>query len=161
MRLPRRPLPVLALAALLALAISACGDNSPSSKPPTDEAKIRQTVVSWYSALATADGAKLCELVSPAVRRKVAETGTSISDRIIDSDDELDRLPHTCAARATHTAQKNVIDQGVAPAVNNADIKKIDVLGNRANARTQLGRGQQIMALEKVHGRWLVSGFPQ
>jgi hypothetical protein len=147
----------LSAAIAIAMALSACGDDAPSSNQPTDEDRIRQTVVDWYSAVARADGRRLCALATPAARKASAKEGPSV---VIEGG-KVQTIPATCSARMARQARASVVDKGIAPGVSNAEVRKVDVLDDRANAITRLGKGEQVMALTKVGSRWLVSGFPQ
>jgi hypothetical protein len=148
---------LLGLVAALALMLSACGNNAPAPRPPTDEAKIRRTVLAWYSALARADGRRLCTLLTPAARKAAAEEGPNV---VIDNG-EVRRIAATCSARVARQARSSVVDEGIAPGVSHAEVRRVDVLSDHANATTRVGKGEQIMALTKFGSQWLVSGFPQ
>lgn len=134
-----RPLFSLALALSVLVALSACGSSQPSRED--DENAIRQTVTEWYVASARADGARLCALIAPT------------------ANDATSRGPH-CASAAAKQARENIIDEGIAPSVAHPVIRKIDLLGDEANAFVRLGRGEQVVQLSQVDGRWLISGFP-
>ena len=125
--------------AVALIALSACGSSKPSRED--DEKAIRRTVTEWYVASARADGARLCALIAPTARG-VASRG-----------------PH-CAAAAARQARENIVDEGVAPSVAHPVVGKIDLLGDDANAFVRLGRGEQVVQLSRVDGRWLISGFP-
>jgi hypothetical protein len=147
----------LALSAAVLLALSACGKDASTVDQPTDKDMIRQTVVDWYAAVARADGQRLCGLLTPAARKASAQEGPSV----VVEDGKVQTIPATCSARTARQARASVIDKGIAPGVSNAEVRKVDVLDDHANATTRLGKGEQIMALTKVGSRWLVSGFPQ
>jgi hypothetical protein len=153
----RSNLRLLGLAAVLAVALSACGNDKPSSPVQTDESAVRKTVVDWYSAIARADGTMLCALLTPAARRASAQEGPSI----VIENGKLQRIAATCAARTARQAQASVVDAGIAPGVDNAVVTKVEVLGDHANATARLGKGEQLIALTKLGTRWLVNGFPQ
>lgn len=127
----------LALSALVAL--SACGSSQPSRED--DENAIRQTVTEWYMVSALADGARLCALIAPTA-------------------DGAARPGPRCAAKAATQARENIIDEGIAPSVAHPVVRKIDLLADEANAFVRLGRGEQVVQLSRVDGRWLISGFP-
>jgi hypothetical protein len=126
----------LALSALVAL--SACGSSQPSRED--DENAIRQTVTEWYVASARADGARLCALIAPTA-------------------DGAARPGPRCAATAARQARENIIEEGIAPSVAHPVVRKIDLLADEANAFVRLGRGEQVVQLSRVDGRWLISGF--
>jgi hypothetical protein len=126
----------LALSALVVL--SACGSSQPSRED--DENAIRQTVTEWYVASARADGARLCALIAPTA-------------------DGAARPGPRCAAAAARQARENIIDEGIAPSVAHPVVRKIDLLADEANAFVRLGRGEQVVHLSRVDGRWLISGF--
>jgi hypothetical protein len=129
----------LAAAVIALVALSACGSSQPSRED--DEKAIRRTVTEWYVASARADGARLCALIAPTAHG-VAGRG-----------------PH-CAAAAARQARENIVDEGIAPSVAHPVVRKIDLLGDDANAFVRLGRGEQVVQLSRVDGRWLISGFP-
>ena len=147
----------LALSCALALALSACGKDAPSSRSASEEAKIRQIVTAWYTAVARADGRRLCALLTPAARKTSAQEGPSV----VIENGKLRRIPATCAIRVARQARASVVDEGIAPGVSNAVVTKVDVIGDYANATTRLGSGEQLMALTKRGTRWFVSGFPK
>jgi hypothetical protein len=148
---------LVTFSAVVVLALAACGDDAPSSTQITDEAKIRQTVLDWYSAVARADGQRLCALLTPAARKAGAQEGSSV----VVQDGKVQTIAATCAARTARQARASVVDEGIAPGVGNAQVRRVDVLDDHANAITRLGKGEQIMALAKLGERWLVNGFPQ
>jgi hypothetical protein len=145
-----------AAAALLAL-IAGCGDQDSPKRNP-EEAKIRATVLAWYAALARADGDKACGLMTPTLREQTADDGPELDVR---QDGTVKRIPRSCPARVTRISTESIVNQGIAPGINNAVVTKIDVLDDRATTRTRLGKGEQILALTKIDARWLVSGVPQ
>lgn len=61
----------LALAALAALALGACGEN------PDDKA-VRQVVTDYLAAFAAGDGAKACALMLPEVQRSLGDCATTL-----------------------------------------------------------------------------------
>jgi hypothetical protein len=128
----------LALALGAVVALSACGSSQPSRED--DENAIRQTVTEWYVASARADGARLCNLIAPTA-------------------DGAARPGPRCAATAARQAHENIIDEGIAPSVAHPVVRKIDLLADEANAFVRLGRGEQVVQLSRVDGRWLISGF--
>jgi hypothetical protein len=129
----------LALALGAVVALSACGSSQPSRED--DENAIRQTVTEWYVASARADGARLCALIAPTADRAA-------------------RPGPRCATTAARQARENIIDEGVASSVAHPVVRKIDLLADEANAFVRLGRGEQVVQLSRVDGRWLISGFP-
>ena len=145
-----------AAAALLAL-IAGCGEEEGPKRSP-EEAKIRATVLAWYAAVARADGGKACALMTPTSRKATAEEGPELDIR---QDGTVKRIPKSCAVRVTRISTESIVNQGIAPGVNNAVVTKIDVLDDRATTMTRLGKGEQILALTKLGERWLVSGVPQ
>lgn len=146
----------LALALALSLPLAAgCGDDAGPSIS-TDEAQIRNTVVAWYQAAARADGAKLCKLLTPTARKGAAEAGPNV----IAVGAKLEDVPKSCEIRIARVAREEVVDEGIAPGVNNASVTKVDILDGSANATTRLGKGEQLMSLQKINGDWLVNGSP-
>lgn len=145
----------LSLIAALTLLVAGCGDDS-SPAVSNDEAQIRDTVVAWYQAAARADGAKLCELLTPAARNGAAEGGPNV----VAVDGKLVDVPKSCEIRIARVAREEVVNEGIAPGVNNASVTKVDILEESANATTRLGKGEQLLTLQKINGAWHVNGSP-
>lgn len=125
---------LLSVGAVLAIALSACGNDNPSVNT---ESAIRQTVLEWYAAIARADGAKACSLMTTTLRKQLAEAGPALT---LTQDGHMQRTPATCAARITRGSKMLLIDEGISPSVGNAVVTKVDVIGDRATTFSRLGK---------------------
>jgi hypothetical protein len=152
----RSPARAMLVASLSILLVAGCGDDANKPSPGrSDQALVRETVVAWYSAIARADGSRACALMTPAYREELAEDGPAF---IVTPDGELIRRPRSCSRRISAGSEKLIVGSGIAADVDGADVTKVDVLNDHATTVAKLGKGNHVLALAKVDGRWLVSG---
>lgn len=147
------------LVALMSILVAGCGDDAnTTSQGRREEALVRRTVVAWYSAIAHADGSTACSLMTPTFRKELAEDGPTFT---VSPNGKLVRNPHSCSQRISTGSEEIIVGSGIAPGVQAADVTKVDVRDDHATTVAELGKGNHVLALTKVDGRWLISGAPR
>jgi hypothetical protein len=145
------------IAAVLATSLSivlvaGCGGDANKS---ADEL-VRDTVVSWYSAVARGDGAKACALMTEAGRRRDLSAGGGI---VVEPGGEVREAPASCEAQVK-AAGRQLARAGLAAQVSAVVIRGVRVLDDRATVTTDFAQRHQSLMLRRVAGRWLVDGAP-
>lgn len=145
----------LALTATLALLVAGCGDDSRPAVS-NDEAQIRDTVTSLYSAVARGDGIKACRLMSAAGKARELSDAARPSQQVLSG---RRTLPKTCEQMIKWQGE-DLEAAGTAPEVAAARVRSVDVLDDQATVSVDLGRRQVALVLRRHEGRWLVDGAP-
>ncbi|MEX1141503.1 MAG: hypothetical protein WEB79_04245 [Thermoleophilaceae bacterium] len=138
-----RPLLVLAAALVLAVGATACGgsDDGGGGEGASEQERARATVERLYDAMAEMDADAVCAQLSDAAQEQIAQGG-------------LGSKGETCAEGFEGFFQA-AEDAGGLEAPLNAEVRKVDVDGNRASATVQFGPGRRgQVPLVKVDGEW-------
>ena len=141
---------VLAASSSIVLAVGCGGDANKSA----DEL-VRDSVVSWYSAVARGDGAKACALMTEAGRRRDLAGG----DSVVESSGQVHAAPTSCEAQVKAAGRKLAL-AGLAAQVGAVMVRGVRVLDDRATVTTEFAQRRQTLVLRRVAGRWLVDGAP-
>lgn len=151
MRWQRSPIvAVLAMSLSIVLAIGCGGDANKSA----DEL-VRDTVVSWYSAVARGDGAKACALMTEAGRRRDLAGGGIV----VEPGGQAHAAPASCEAQVK-AASRELARAGLAAQVSAAIVRGVRVFDDRATVTAEFAQRRQSLVLRRVGGRWLVDGAP-
>jgi hypothetical protein len=144
---------VAVLSALLSIVLVAgCGGAA-----NTRAAELaRDTVVSWYSAVARGDGAKACALMTETGRRRDLAAGGGV---VVESGGQVHAAPASCDAQVK-AAGRQLARTGLAAQVSAVMVRGVRVLDDRATATAEFAQRRQTLALRRVAGRWLVDGAP-
>jgi hypothetical protein len=136
----RRSLPLLLLAAVLALALAACGTESGSSGASFsgDAKDVADTVDDLSKAGKGNDAKKICdEILAGALQKKVAQGGASCDDEVDKAIGDADDF--------------------------DLDVQTVKVTGATATAqvRGRIGQDEKVrtMALEKINGAWRITSL--
>jgi hypothetical protein len=138
------------LASLSTIVVVGCGEDRHTSQ---DDA-VRKAVVTWYSAVARGDGAKACELMTDAGRKRDLNTGGGI---VLEPGGSVRAAPATCEAQVQATGRE-LARTGLASEVNAALVGDVRVLDDRATVSARFAQRRQALVLRRVADRWLVDG---
>jgi len=148
----RSPIAAVLATSLFIVFVVGCGGDANKS---ADEL-VRDTVVSWYLAVARGDGAKACALMTEAGRRRDLAAGGGI---VVESGGQVHATPASCEAQVK-TASGELARAGLAAQVSAAMVRGVRVRDDRATVATEFAQRRQSLVLRRVAGRWLVDGAP-
>jgi ketosteroid isomerase-like protein len=140
------------VASLATIVVAGCGGDEQKSQ---DDA-VRETVVSWYSAVARGDGAKACSFMTEAGRKRDLTAGGIV----VEPSGSVRTAPATCEAQVQATGRE-LARTGLASEVNAAIVRDVRVLDDRATVSAEFAQRRQALVLRRVAGRWLVDGAPR
>lgn len=149
-RWQRSPIAAVLAMSLCIVLVAGCGGDTNKS---ADEL-VRDTVVSWYAAVARGDGAKACALMTEAGRRRDLAAGGGI---VVEPDGQVHAAPASCEAQVK-AASRQLARAGLAAQVSTAIVRGVRVRDDRATATTEFAQRHQTLVLQRVAGRWLVDG---
>jgi hypothetical protein len=132
----RRTLPA-ALAAAAALALAGCG----GSGAPSDEAAIKTTVRTYFTAFADGNGSEACDQLSVDTRAQIADAAK----------------PKTCAAALTDASRRPEVKQYL-DGFRKVEVEEVNVAGNDASVKVKAIGQTTTMPLIKVSGDWKING---
>jgi hypothetical protein len=141
----RRAAALLATA-LLALTAASCGDDSgDGGQSGGDEQQVRSAVDGLYDALGDYDAEAVCERMTPAAQKQLAQGGIGTKA----SEDA------TCAesfGKFLALAKKS----GGLKRTLTAKVGKVEVEGDKATVTVAFGAQKGPLPLEKIDGEWKV-----
>jgi hypothetical protein len=121
---------------LAALAVAGCGGSG--TPTPTPEDGVRTAARAYLGALAARDWTRACRLMTPVARRDLADAAGM-------------PCPRALAAGGADAAEE------LASARREIAGADVDIRGAAASIGP-LGTAQQALRLQRVGGRWLVTG---
>jgi hypothetical protein len=139
-------------ASLFIVLVAGCGGAANQSAAEL----VRDTVVSWYSAVARGDGVKACALMTEAGRRRDLAAGGGI---VLESGGQVRAAPASCETQV-QAAGRELARAGLATHVSTAMVRGVRVLDDRATATTEFAQRHQSLVLRRVAGQWLVDDAP-
>lgn len=130
--------------ALLAIAVLVCGCGG--GDKGSDQQQVTAAVTDFAHAFGKGDGAKACDLLTPAARASfVSRISNLVGTR--DCAEAIGKLPAVAGPNVTGPFQTAKVD-GVA------------VHGDSATARLTAGGHSATVTLKKQDGDWLLAGVP-
>jgi hypothetical protein len=151
-RWQRSPVAAVLATSLSIVLVAGCGGDAKKSA----DKLVRETVVSWYSAVARGDGAKACALMTEAGRGRDLVAGGGI---VVEPGGQVHAAPASCEAQVK-AAGRELARTGLAAQVSAVMVLGVRVRDDRATVTTEFAQRRQTLALRRVAGRWLVDGAP-
>jgi hypothetical protein len=150
-RRPKTQIAAVLTTSVSIVLVAGCGGDANKSADDL----VRDTVVSWYSAVARGDGAKACALMTEAGRRRDLAGGGIV----VEPGGQVRAAPASCEAQVK-AAGRQLARTGLAAQVSAVVVRGVRVLNDRATVTTEFAQRHQSLMLRRVAGRWLVDGAP-